>query len=67
MTKDDGRKTNSLDTFRQEVGDEAFFTILQEYYRRYKYGVATGEDFLTVAEEVTERELDGLYDAWVRQ
>lgn len=56
-----------LDALRQEVGDEAFFAILQEHYRRYKYRVATGGDFLAVAEDVTGRELDELYDAWIRK
>ena len=62
-----GKGAVFLDTLRQEVGDEAFFVILQEYYRRYKYGVATGEGFLAVAEEVAGRELDHLYDAWIRK
>ena len=39
----------------------------QEYYRCYKYGVATGEDFLAIAEEVAGRELNPLYDAWIRK
>jgi aminopeptidase N len=62
-----GKGAVFLNMLRHETGAEAFFTILQEYYRRYKYGIATGEDFLAVAEEVTGRELDGLYNAWVRQ
>lgn len=56
-----------LDTLRQGVGDETFFAILQEHYQRYKYKVATGEGFLTVAEEVAGRELDDLYDQWIRK
>lgn len=62
-----GKGAVFLDTLRREVGDETFFAILQEYYRRYKYGVATGEDFLAVAEEVVGLELDEPYDAWVRK
>jgi hypothetical protein len=62
-----GKGAVFLNMLRHETGDEAFFTILQEYYRRYKYGVATGEDFLAGAEEVAGRELDGLYGVWVRK
>ena len=62
-----GKGAVFLDALRQEVGDEAFFAILQEYYRRYKYRVATGENFLAVAEEIAGRELDELYDAWIRK
>ncbi len=62
-----GKGAVFLDTLRREVGDEAFFAILREYYQRYKYGVATGEDFLAVAEELAGRELDQMYDAWIRE
>ena len=62
-----GKGALFLDALRQEMGDEVFFDFLQEYYRRYKYGVATGEGFLEVAEQVAGRELDDLYDAWVRK
>lgn len=62
-----GKGAVFLDTLRLEVSDEAFFVILREYYQRYKYGVATGENFLAVAEEVAGRELDEMYDAWIRE
>lgn len=60
-----GKGAVFLHTLRQEVGDEAFFTILQGRYRRHKYEVATGEDLLVDAEEVTGRELDALFDTWI--
>ncbi len=56
-----------LDALRREMGDEVFFNFLQEYYRRYKYQVATGEGFLEVAEEVSGKDLGELYDDWVRK
>jgi aminopeptidase N len=62
-----GKGAVFLDTLRQEVGDEAFFAILKEYYRRYKYRVATGEGFMNVAVEVAGGGLDPLYDAWIRK
>jgi len=62
-----GKGAVFLDTLRREVGDETFFAILEEYYRRHKYRVATGEDFLAVAEEVVGRELDQMYHTWIRK
>jgi hypothetical protein len=61
-----GKGAVFLHTLRQEVGDEAFFAILRHRYQRYKYQVATGEELLTDAEEVTGRELDELFDTWIR-
>ncbi len=51
-----------LNALRQEMGDESFFTFLQEYYRYYKYRVATGEGFLEAAEQVSGKALDELYN-----
>ncbi len=62
-----GKGAVFLDTLRREVGDETFFAILEEYYRRHKYWVATGEDFLAVAEEVAGQELDQMYRTWIRK
>lgn len=50
---------------RQEIGDEAFFEALAKYYQQYKYGVARGEDLLTVFETAAGRELDDLYQQWL--
>jgi len=62
-----GKGALFLDALQREMEDEVFFEFLQEYYRRYKYKVATGEGFLGVAEQVAGRELDELYDTWVRK
>jgi aminopeptidase N len=62
-----GKGAVFLDTLRQEASDEAFFAILQEYFRRYKYGVATGEGFWATVEEVVGGELNHLYDVWIRK
>jgi len=62
-----GKGAVFLETLRQEIGDEAFFSTLQEYYRRHRYGEATGRGFLGVAEEVAGRDLDEIYEAWVEK
>ena len=50
---------------RIEVGDEAFFAILQTWTERYRNGNATIEDFVAVAEEVSGRDLDDFFVAWL--
>jgi aminopeptidase N len=52
---------------RLQVGDEAFFNILRTYLERYKYGNASTEDFIAVAEEVSEQELSAFFDSWLMQ
>jgi hypothetical protein len=56
-----------LDQLRARMGEAVFLEFLQEYYRRFKYDVATGEEFLQVAEEVSRRDFEDLYDEWVRK
>ena len=47
-----GRGALTLHALRLTVGDEAFFTILEEWASRYKYGNVTTEDFISLVEEV---------------
>ncbi|MFP4344157.1 MAG: M1 family metallopeptidase [Anaerolineales bacterium] len=53
-----------LHELRQELGDEAFFALLQRHLADHRYDVATTESFLDLAEESAGRELDTLYDKW---
>ncbi|MFQ6100461.1 MAG: M1 family metallopeptidase [Anaerolineae bacterium] len=50
---------------RQEVGDESFWAILQAYFARNRYGVATPEDWLATVEAVTGDEQRALYEQWI--
>ncbi len=50
---------------RQRVGDTAFFTILQTYYRRHRYGIATPESFLQTVQIVTGSAQRDLYERWI--
>lgn len=52
---------------RREVGDAAFFAILREWAARYGGGNATVRDFIALSEEISGRELDPLFDAWLYQ
>ncbi len=55
----------TLQALRVKVGDEAFFTILKTYAARYRHGNATTADFVRVSEEVSGRQLDVLFNAWL--
>jgi aminopeptidase N len=50
---------------RQEIGDEAFFEALQNYYQAEKYGIAVPEDLLKAFEEAAGRPLDAFYKEWL--
>ncbi len=55
-----------LHGLRLSVGDEAFFRSLRAYHRRFGGGNATTADFQDVLEECSGRELDAVFDAWLR-
>jgi hypothetical protein len=50
---------------RVQMGDEAFYRFLQNYYERYRYQTASGPAMLDVAQETCGCDLQPLYDAWV--
>jgi aminopeptidase N len=54
-----------LHALRTEVGDAAFFEILQVYVDTYRNGNATTEDFIGVAETVSGSNLTDLFDTWL--
>jgi hypothetical protein len=55
----------ALHALRLEVGDAVFFRILRTWATKYRYGnVSTGE-FTALAEKVSGRDLDALFDAWL--
>jgi hypothetical protein len=50
---------------RDEVGDEAFLTILRSYLARNRHGVGTPDAFLTAVKIVTGDEQRSLYERWI--
>ncbi len=54
-----------LHALRSEVGDEIFFEILRTFYSENAYGNVSTADFIAVAERLSGRELDALFDAWL--
>ncbi|MCE5252715.1 MAG: M1 family metallopeptidase [Actinomycetia bacterium] len=59
----------TLHALRLTVGDDVFFGILQEWTARYRYGNATTQDFIALAQEqagnVAPGVLADLFDAWL--
>lgn len=55
-----------LDDIKGRYGEEVFYNILKTYYNRYKFKIATTEDFLNVCEEVTGEELDEYFKKWLK-
>jgi aminopeptidase N len=54
-----------LHALRHEVGDEAFFSIIQTYQARYAYSHAEIADFIAVAEEISGQSLTDFFAAWL--
>jgi aminopeptidase N len=54
-----------LHALRLTVGDEQFFEILRTYYDHYQYGNVSTDDFIAVAEEISERDLDAFFIDWL--
>lgn len=57
----------TLHALRLTVGDETFFSILREYRREFAGGVASTDDLIALAEQVSQQELSDLFDAWLYQ
>lgn len=54
-----------FDALRGELGDDVFFEFLQTYLDRYRYQIASADDFQSTVEEVCDCDLDALFDLWV--
>jgi hypothetical protein len=50
---------------RNRLGDELFFSVIQNYYATYRYGTATGEGFLAVAQQTCDCDLQQFYSDWI--
>ncbi|HRN51519.1 MAG TPA: M1 family metallopeptidase [Anaerolineales bacterium] len=55
----------TLHALRERVGDDAFFSILQTYYARFRNSNAVTADFVAIAEEVSGEPLQEFFDAWL--
>ena len=54
-----------LHDLREQLGDETFFVLLQEWAARYRHGNGSTAEFIALAEEVSEQNLDAFFDDWL--
>jgi aminopeptidase N len=55
----------ALHALRLEVGDEVFFQVLKTYYEQHKGDNVTTADFISVAEQVSGKDLTSFFDSWL--
>lgn len=60
-----GKAALFFHALQESVGDETYYAILRAYLKQYRYRIATADDFLRVAETVSGRDLQGVYNEWV--
>ncbi|CAN5116857.1 M1 family metallopeptidase [soil metagenome] len=59
------RGAMTLQALRNEVGNRTFFFILRSWLAEYGGGTASTEDFISLAEELSRKDLSPLFDAWI--
>jgi aminopeptidase N len=55
----------TLHMLRAQLGGESFWATMREYYRRYRDGSASTEDFERTAEEVAHADLGWFFRQWL--
>ncbi len=55
----------TLHALRLKIGDETFLALLKAYAERFKYGSATTDDFIALAEEISGESLEAFFTAWL--
>jgi aminopeptidase N len=55
----------TLQALRGKIGDAKFFELLREWYARNRNGNVTTADFIDLAEDVSDRQLDRFFDIWL--
>ncbi len=60
-----GRGAQFLNTLRREIGDEAFFAALKQYYTDNTYGIGTTAEVREAMERASGRDLGSMFRQWV--
>jgi len=55
----------ALEALRQRIGDQAFFQLLKQWPTQHKYGSARTSDFIKMAEQISGKNLDTLFNTWL--
>jgi aminopeptidase N len=59
------RGAMTLEALRQRVGDVSFYAILRRWASENAYANATTSEFIALAEDESDQELDDLFAAWL--
>jgi aminopeptidase N len=59
------RGAMTLQALRNEVGDDAFWTIVHSWTEMNAFGTGTTEEFISLSEQVSGQQLDQLFDLWL--
>ena len=59
------RGAMTLQALRNEVGDDAFWTIMRGWASGKSGGNGTTPEFIALAEQVSGQQLDDLFNAWL--
>jgi aminopeptidase N len=59
------RGAMTLQALRRRIGDRAFFTLTRRWLAQHRYGSGRVEQFTALAEQVSGKQLDGFFKAWL--
>jgi aminopeptidase N len=59
------RGAMTLQMLRERIGDNAFFRLLPAWTSAHRYGNATTEQFIALAEKISGQQLDDLFNTWL--
>ncbi|MER5657151.1 M1 family metallopeptidase [Streptomyces sp. NPDC002131] len=59
------RGAMTLQMLRERIGDTAFFKLLPAWTKLHRYGNGSTADFISLAERISGRRLDDLFQTWL--
>ncbi|MFI5674734.1 M1 family metallopeptidase [Streptomyces cellulosae] len=59
------RGAMTLQVLRERIGDAAFFKLLPTWTKLHRYGNADTDDFIRLAERISGKQLDDLFQTWL--
>ena len=58
------KTTLALNMLMDLLGEESFYQVLKEFFRRHKYSAASTQDFIQTIEEISGKNLDVFFQGW---
>jgi aminopeptidase N len=55
----------TLHALRQRLGDEKFFTLLQDWTTQHRHASVVTDEFTALADDYSDEPLTQLWDAWL--